>query len=63
MSLFLAVDGGNSKTDVVIGSDAGEVLASVRGPDTCYQGIGLPETLSRMRVLLDRALADAGLAP
>jgi N-acetylglucosamine kinase-like BadF-type ATPase len=63
MSLYLAVDGGNSKTDVVIGSDAGEVLSSVRGPDTCYQVIGLPETLARMRSLIGRAFDSAGLAP
>jgi N-acetylglucosamine kinase-like BadF-type ATPase len=63
MSLFVAVDGGNTKTDVVVGSDSGEVLASVRGPDTCYQVIGLPETLARMRSLIGRAFDEAGLAP
>ena len=45
MSLYLAIDGGNSKTDVVIGDTDGRVLAYVRGPGTCYQNIGLPETL------------------
>lgn len=62
MRRYVAVDGGNSKTDVVIGLDSGEVLASVRGPDTCYQNIGLPETLSRLRALVDQARVAAGLA-
>ena len=31
--LLLAVDGGNSKTDLVIATTQGDVLAEVRGPE------------------------------
>jgi N-acetylglucosamine kinase-like BadF-type ATPase len=63
MRRYLAVDGGNSKTDVVIGTDDGQVLASVRGPGTCHQNIGLPETIARLDTLVARARFEANLSP
>jgi N-acetylglucosamine kinase-like BadF-type ATPase len=57
-ALVLAVDGGNSKTDVVLASSAGDVLAFVRGPGSS------PHTLTvagSMR-LLDRLIQDARAA-
>jgi N-acetylglucosamine kinase-like BadF-type ATPase len=57
---YLAVDGGNSKTDVVIGTGDGRVLARATGGGTCYQVIGLPEAMDRLRSLVDRARAEAG---
>lgn len=63
MSAFLAIDGGNSKTDVLIGTSAGEVLAFARGAGTCYQNIGLAAALARLRALVAEARTAAGLAP
>jgi N-acetylglucosamine kinase-like BadF-type ATPase len=62
MTLFLAIDGGNSKTDVVIGSDAGEILGYVNGPGTNHQNVGLAETIARLDTLVARAREAAGLA-
>jgi N-acetylglucosamine kinase-like BadF-type ATPase len=60
MSLYLAIDGGNSKTDVVIGAADGTVLAYARGPGTCHQNIGLTETMARLDDLVARVRAAAG---
>jgi N-acetylglucosamine kinase-like BadF-type ATPase len=62
MRRFLAVDGGNSKTDVVLGTDSGEVLAYVRGPGTCHQNIGLDEAMSRLSRLVAEASDPAKVA-
>lgn len=61
MRHYLAVDGGNSKTDVVVGADDGRVLAYVRGPGTCHQNIGLPETVARLETMVSQARVEAGL--
>jgi N-acetylglucosamine kinase-like BadF-type ATPase len=61
MTFYLAVDGGNSKTDVVLGTADGEVLAWVRGSGTNHQTVGLDEALSRLRRLVDRARRSAGI--
>ncbi|GAA1816997.1 ATPase [Planosporangium flavigriseum] len=58
MTLFLAVDGGNSKTDVVLGTAAGEVLAFVRGPGSSPHSLGVPGSMH----LLDSLIAKALLA-
>jgi N-acetylglucosamine kinase-like BadF-type ATPase len=59
----LAIDGGNSKTDVaLIGSD-GSVLGAVRGSGSCHQSIGLDETRSLLASLVAAAAAQAGLDP
>jgi N-acetylglucosamine kinase-like BadF-type ATPase len=62
MTLYLAIDGGNSKTDVVIGTDAGEILGSANGPGTNHQNVGLTETISRLSTLVGRA-RDAARLP
>ncbi len=59
--LYLAVDGGNSKTDAILGTDDGRVLASVRGPGSCHQVIGLPQTLAVLAALAREAVLEAGL--
>ena len=61
MRLYLAIDGGNSKTDVVIGSEDGDIAGYARGPGTCHQNIGLAETMSRLDALVARAWEAAGL--
>lgn len=60
---YLAVDGGNSKTDVLVGDASGAILGSARGPGTCHQNIGLPETMVRLRALVARTRRQAGLDP
>jgi N-acetylglucosamine kinase-like BadF-type ATPase len=55
MTLFLAADGGNSKTDVVLGTTAGEVLAFIRGPGSSPHNLGVAGCLH----LLDKLIADA----
>jgi N-acetylglucosamine kinase-like BadF-type ATPase len=62
MSLLLAVDGGNSKTDVLICDDSGAVLGHAHGPGTNHQTYGLPESLRRLSSLVSSARALAGLA-
>jgi N-acetylglucosamine kinase-like BadF-type ATPase len=61
MTLYLAIDGGNSKTDVVIGSTSGDIIGYANGPGTCHQNIGLAETMSRLETLVARAREAAGL--
>ena len=44
----LAIDGGNSKTDVALIADDGTVLASVRGPGASHEEFGLEEAMRRL---------------
>ncbi|WP_250031464.1 N-acetylglucosamine kinase [Paractinoplanes maris] len=62
-ALYLAVDGGNSKTDVVLGTATGEVLAYVRGGTSSPHNIGLAGTVTVLDQLIQAARARAGLAP
>jgi N-acetylglucosamine kinase-like BadF-type ATPase len=59
----LAIDGGNSKTDVALVAGDGTVLAAVRGPGASHEDFGLDEAMRRLdemvRLAADRA---AGLA-
>ena len=57
----LGVDGGNSKTDLVLADDAGRVLAQVRGPTVSHQQVTIEEAMTRLGALSDRALLEAGL--
>jgi N-acetylglucosamine kinase-like BadF-type ATPase len=57
----LAIDGGNSKTDVaLIGSD-GRVLGVARGGNSNHQGIGRDGTVRVLTELVRAAAAQAGL--
>jgi N-acetylglucosamine kinase-like BadF-type ATPase len=60
-ALYLAIDGGNSKTDVVLGTAEGDVLASVRGGTSSPHNIGLAGTVSVLDQLVETARAQAGL--
>jgi N-acetylglucosamine kinase-like BadF-type ATPase len=62
-ALYLAVDGGNSKTDVILGTADGEVLGFVRGPTSSPHDIGLPGTIEVLDTLIGAARAAARLAP
>jgi N-acetylglucosamine kinase-like BadF-type ATPase len=57
----LAVDGGNSKTDVVLAGADGAVLSLVRGAQSSPHRLGLAGTLQVLESLLQSALAEAGL--
>jgi N-acetylglucosamine kinase-like BadF-type ATPase len=58
---ILAVDGGNSKTDVALLDATGSLLAAVRGPTSSHQAIGLEPGLRVLGRLVDEAAARAGL--
>ena len=54
--VVLAVDGGNSKTDVALVADHGALLTAVRGPTISHQAVGLDEGMAR----LERLAGDVG---
>jgi N-acetylglucosamine kinase-like BadF-type ATPase len=59
--IVLAVDGGNSKTDLaLVGADGG-LLSLVRGPQSSPHHLGLDGCLDVLSGLLDEAVAEAGL--
>jgi N-acetylglucosamine kinase-like BadF-type ATPase len=58
----LAVDGGNSKTDVVLVAADGRVLAHVRGPSSTPHRLGVDGAFALLDDLVARAAAQAGLA-
>ena len=60
--VVLAVDGGNSKTDLALVRADGEVLALVRGPLSSPHHLGLDGALDVLQRLLDQASREAGRA-
>jgi N-acetylglucosamine kinase-like BadF-type ATPase len=59
--LVLAVDGGNSKTDLALVRASGEVLALVRGPQSSPHHVGVDGCLGVLDDLLARALEQGKL--
>lgn len=57
----LAVDAGNSKTDVVVVSAAGDLLGSARGEGFHPHLIGAERAVSDLHTLVQKAAAAAGL--
>jgi N-acetylglucosamine kinase-like BadF-type ATPase len=57
----LAVDGGNSKTDVALLDEDGRLLAAVRGPTTSHQAVGLEVGMARLADLVRRTHEQAGV--
>jgi N-acetylglucosamine kinase-like BadF-type ATPase len=57
--LLLAVDGGNSKTDLLLLDGSGRVLAQVRGPNCAPIHHGLEGAMDALDVLVRRAFAQA----
>ena len=51
----LAVDGGNSKTDLALVSRSGELLALVNGPTMSHQQVPIDTAMERLRGLVDEA--------
>jgi N-acetylglucosamine kinase-like BadF-type ATPase len=61
MTVVLAVDGGNSKTDVALVADDGSLLAAVRGATSSHQAVGLGAGMERLAGLVADVTAGAGL--
>ncbi|MFI9805841.1 N-acetylglucosamine kinase [Streptomyces sp. NPDC052301] len=61
-STVLAIDAGNSKTDVAVVTAAGEVLATARGGGFRPPTVGVPAALDALADPVRRAFADAGVA-
>ena len=59
--VVLAVDGGNSKTDLALVRADGELLAHVRGPLSSPHHLGLDACIELLQGMLDEAAAAAGL--
>jgi N-acetylglucosamine kinase-like BadF-type ATPase len=59
--IVLAVDGGNSKTDLALVSAEGHALALRRGPRSTPQYLGVDGCLDVLEELLDDALREAGV--
>jgi N-acetylglucosamine kinase-like BadF-type ATPase len=60
--IVLAVDGGNSKTDLAVVRADGELLSLVRGPQSSPHHLGLDGCLAVLDGLLDDAVHQAGLS-
>jgi N-acetylglucosamine kinase-like BadF-type ATPase len=61
--VILAVDGGNSKTDVALIDPDGRLLAALRGPTTSHQQVGLGPGMDRLATLVGEVRAMAGVPP
>ena len=57
----VAADGGNSKTDLVLASEQGELLARIQGGGTRPHIDGMAATTRALAELTRRAVAEAGL--
>lgn len=56
---YLAIDGGNSKTDVMVGAEDGRVLAFARGPGSSPDSLGIEGSLAVLDALIRAALTEA----
>jgi N-acetylglucosamine kinase-like BadF-type ATPase len=59
--LVLAVDGGNSKTDLALLQSNGRLLSLVRGPGSNAHHLGVEGCIEVLARLLEAAVADAGI--
>jgi N-acetylglucosamine kinase-like BadF-type ATPase len=57
----LAIDGGNSKTDVCLVSAEGLLLGYARGPGSNYQSIGIDAAFGVLSRLVREAASEAGI--
>jgi N-acetylglucosamine kinase-like BadF-type ATPase len=58
----LAIDGGNSKTDVALVAEDGAVLARTRGPGAPAPTVGMETSIRILSELVSRAAHEAGLS-
>ncbi len=63
MRYALAVDGGNSKTDLALVREDGELLATAHGRGSSPYHLGVEGSLDVIEKLFERALDKAGLEP
>jgi N-acetylglucosamine kinase-like BadF-type ATPase len=61
MRHFVAIDGGNSKTDVIVGAEDGHVLSFVRGPGSSPDHLGIDGSIAILNGLMVKALQAAGV--
>jgi N-acetylglucosamine kinase-like BadF-type ATPase len=61
--IALAVDGGNSKTDLALVREDGELLALVRGRGSSPHHLGVRQAFDVLGELVDRAAAEAKVEP
>lgn len=59
--VIVAVDGGNSKTDVVLADADGAVLAATTGPASSPHILGVPGSLTLLDRLISEVRAQAGI--
>ena len=59
----LAIDGGGSKTDVLLAGADGRLLAHARGPGSNPQILGLDEAMRRIQLLVEDVALQCGLDP
>ena len=60
--LVVAVDGGGVKTDLALLDSSGALLSFVRGGGSQAYYLGVEGCVEVLEALLDRAMAEAGLA-
>jgi len=60
---ILAVDGGNSKTDLALVDESGRLLAAIRGPTISHQVLGLEPGMAMLERLAREAATRIGDAP
>jgi N-acetylglucosamine kinase-like BadF-type ATPase len=60
---FVAIDGGNSKTDVVVGDEAGNIHSFVRGPGSSPDNLGIDGSLAVLDGLISEALGGDQTPP
>jgi N-acetylglucosamine kinase-like BadF-type ATPase len=62
LPVILAVDGGNSKTDLALVRADGQLLAHVRGPLSSPHHLGLDACVELLQGMVDDAVTSAGIA-
>jgi N-acetylglucosamine kinase-like BadF-type ATPase len=60
--LVLAIDGGNSKTDVVLVTGSGHTLSHVRGPGSSPHHLGVEGAVDLLDDMVSKAAAQAGVS-
>ena len=61
---FFGLDGGSTKTDIIITDESGHILASTRNTGSNYSGLGGAENFGRaMKRFVGEAFEVAGIAP
>jgi N-acetylglucosamine kinase-like BadF-type ATPase len=63
VAAVLAIDGGNSKTDVALIGTDGSILGVARGGNSNHQGVSIDGTVAVLSELVRTAAAQAGLPP